>query len=167
MVNEIDQSYVNLIQVFSTLWIILPWMFVCIYIYINLHKSSFKLEHKRTTTTLSDHIWKLKKKNTDYNIKWEIIKNVKPYAPGEKTCKLCLQEKLSILISKPSLNKRSEIFGHCVHRKQFLLNNIKEQYTPPASQQQQRKYSTNQQLSRLKKEPNQASKLLSHDNDDI
>ena len=28
----------------------------------NLHKSSFKLEHKRTTTTLSDHIWKLKKK---------------------------------------------------------------------------------------------------------
>ena len=60
-----------------------------------------------------------------------------------------------------------EIFGHCVHRKQFLLNNIKEQYTPPASQQQQRKYSTNQQLSRLKKEPNQASKLLSHDNDDI
>ena len=54
-----------------------------------------------------------------------------------------------------------------VHRKQFLLNNIKEQYTPPASQQQQRKYSTNQQLSRLKNEPNQASKLLSHDNDDI
>ena len=96
-----------------------------------------------------------------------IIKNVKPYAPGEKICKLCLQEKLSILISKPSLNKRSEIFGHCVHRKQFLLNNIKEQYTPPASQQQQRKYSTNQQLSRLKKEPYQASKLLSNDNDDI
>ena len=133
----------------------------------NLHKSSFKLEHKRTTTTLSDHIWKLKKKNTDFNIKWEIIKNVKPYAPGDKICKLCLQEKLSILISKPSLNKRTEIFGHCVHRKQFLLNNIKEQYTPPASQQQQRKYSINQQLSRLKKEPKGASKLLSHDNDDI
>ena len=133
----------------------------------NLHKSSFKLEHKRTTTILSDHIWKLKKKNTDFNIKWEIIKNVKPYAPGEKICRLCLQEKFSILISKPSLNKRTEIFGHCVHRKQFLLNNIKEQYTPPASQQQQRKYSTNQQLSRLKKEPKGASKLLSHDNDDI
>ena len=27
----------------------------------NLHKSSFKQEHKRTTTTLSDHILKLKK----------------------------------------------------------------------------------------------------------
>ena len=47
------------------------------------------------------------------------------------------------------------------------LNNIKEQYTPPASQQQQRKYSTNQQLIRLKKEPKGASKLLSRDIDDI
>ena len=28
---------------------------------ICLHKSSFKLEHKRTSTTLSDHVWKLKK----------------------------------------------------------------------------------------------------------
>ena len=110
-----------------------------------------------TTKTLSDHIWKLKKVNTDFNIKCDIIKNVKPYAPGEKRCKLCLQEKISILISKPSLNKRTEIFGHCVHRKQFLLNNIKEQYTPPASQQQRRKYSTNQQLSRLKQEPKGAS----------
>ena len=27
----------------------------------NLHKSSFKLEHKRTLTTFNDHFWKLKK----------------------------------------------------------------------------------------------------------
>ena len=26
-----------------------------------MHKSSFKLEHKKTSTTLSEHIWKLKK----------------------------------------------------------------------------------------------------------
>ena len=38
-------------------------------------------------------------------------------------CKLCLQEKLSILRSAPSLIKRSEIFGHCIHGKKFLLNN--------------------------------------------
>ena len=125
----------------------------------NLHKPTFKLKHKRTTTTLRDHIWKRKKKNTDFKIKWEIVKRVKPYAPGEKVCKLCLQEKFSILISKLSLNKRTEIFRNCVHRKQFLLNNIKEQYTPPARQQQQRKFTTNQQLSRLKKEPKGASKL--------
>ena len=28
----------------------------------NLHKLSFKLEHKRTSTTLSEHVWKFKKK---------------------------------------------------------------------------------------------------------
>ena len=27
----------------------------------NLRNSSFKLEHKRTSTTLSDHVWKFKK----------------------------------------------------------------------------------------------------------
>ena len=87
----------------------------------NLHKSSFKLEkleHKTTSTTLSDHFWKLKNKNI--NIKWEVVKKVKPFAPGDKVCGLCLQEKLSILRSAPSLNKRSEIFGHCIHRKKTL-----------------------------------------------
>ena len=89
----------------------------------NLHKPSFKLEHKRTSTTLNEHVWKLKNKNINFNIKWEIVKKVKPFAPNDKVCKLCLQEKLSILRSAPSLNKRSEIFGHCTHRKKFLLSN--------------------------------------------
>ena len=88
-----------------------------------MHKSSFKLEHKRTSTTLSLHVWKLKKKNTNFKIKWEVVKKVKPFAPSDKVCKLCLQEKLSILRSAPSLNKRSQIFGHCIHRKKFLLSN--------------------------------------------
>ena len=89
----------------------------------NLHKSSFKLEHKRTLTTLSEHVWKLKNKNTNFNIKWEVVKIVKPFAPSVKVCKLCLQEKLSILRSTPSLNTRSEIFGHCIVKKKFLLSN--------------------------------------------
>ena len=75
----------------------------------NLHKSSFKLEHKRTSTTLCDHVWKLKKKNINFNIKWQVVKRVKPFAPSNKVCGLCLQEKLSILRSPPSLNRRSEI----------------------------------------------------------
>ena len=88
----------------------------------NLHKSSFKLEHKRTSTTLSEHVWKLKNKNINFNIAWAIVKKVKPFAQNDKVCKLCLQEKLSILRSAPSLNKRNEIFGHCIHRKKFLLS---------------------------------------------
>ena len=37
----------------------------------NLHKSSFKLENKRT---LSEHVWKLTNKNINFNIKWEDVK---------------------------------------------------------------------------------------------
>ena len=59
----------------------------------NLHKSSFKLEHKRTSTALSDHVWKLKKKNINFNIKWHVVKRVKPFAPSNKVCRLCLQKK--------------------------------------------------------------------------
>ena len=91
----------------------------------NLHKSSFKLEHKRTSTTLSEHVWKLKKKNINFKIKKEVVKKVKPFAPSDKVCKLCLQKKkIPIPMSAPSLNKRSEIFGHCIHgKKNFLLSN--------------------------------------------
>ena len=82
----------------------------------NLHKSYFKLEHKRTSTTPSEHVWKLKNKNINFNIKWEVVKKVKPFAPSDKVRKLCLQEKLSMLRSAPSLNKRSGAFAltsHC------------------------------------------------------
>ena len=73
----------------------------------NLPKSSFTLEHKRTSTTLSYHVRKLKNKNI--NIKWEVVKKVKPFAPSDKVCKLCLQQKFSILRPVPSLNKKMNI----------------------------------------------------------
>ena len=75
----------------------------------NLQKSSFKLEQKRTSTTLSEHVWKLKNKNINFNIKWEVVKKVKQFAPSDKVCKLCVQEKLSILRSAPSLTKFLDI----------------------------------------------------------
>ena len=80
--------------------------------------------YRASLTTLSDHVWKLKKKNINFNITWQVVKRVKPFAPSNKVCGICLQEKLSILRSAPSLNKRSEIFGHCIHRKKFLLSNL-------------------------------------------
>ena len=76
-----------------------------------MHKSSFKLEHKRTSTTLSQHVWKLKNKNINFNIKREIVKKVKPFAPNDKVCKLCLQEELSILRFAPSV-RGSEKISH-------------------------------------------------------
>ena len=87
-----------------------------------MHKSSFNLEHKRTSIILSDHVWKIKNKNIDFNIKWNIVKKVKPFAPGKKVCKLSLQEKVSILKSAPSLNKKNESIEHCMHKRRFQLN---------------------------------------------
>ena len=47
----------------------------------------------------------------------------KPYTPSDKVCKLWLQEKLSILRSAPSLNKKKhETFVHCMHEERFLLS---------------------------------------------
>ena len=57
---------------------------------INVHRSSLKLQHKRTSTTLSEHVWKSENKNINFNIKWEVVKKVKQFAPIDKVCKLCL-----------------------------------------------------------------------------
>ena len=85
--------------------------------------TSILISQVDTSTTLSDHVWKLEKKNINFNTEWQVVKRVKPFAPSNKVCGLCLQEKLSILRSAPSLNNRSEIFGHCFHRKKFLPSN--------------------------------------------
>ena len=67
---------------------------------------------------------KKKNKNIDFNIKREIVKKVKPFAPDEKVCLLYLQEKkkLSILRPASSLINKNKIFGHCMLRKRFQLN---------------------------------------------
>ncbi|GFS24376.1 hypothetical protein ElyMa_003414000 [Elysia marginata] len=95
----------------------------------NEHKSSFKLEHKKASTSLSEHIWALKDKNIDYKKERQILKKTRPYTPGKKTCPLCLEEKLAILRKRGSLNVRKEIFSHCAHRRKFLLSNASQPAT--------------------------------------
>ena len=85
------------------------------------HKSSFKSEHKRTSTTPSDHVWKLKNKNINFNPKWEVAKKVKSFAPSDKVCKLCLQEKPSIFRSVPSLNKKAKCLDIACIRNDSIL----------------------------------------------
>ena len=85
--------------------------------------------HKKDSnkTELSKHIWKLKKNNQDYTIKWSIIKHAISYTGGSKRCNLCLEEKFWILkdINKDNLlNKRSEIFGKCRHKNRFRVNRV-------------------------------------------
>ena len=67
----------------------------------NLHKSSLKLEHKRTSTTLSDHVWKLKKQQHRLQHQMGGRQKMKLFALSDKVGKLCLQEKLSIIRSAP------------------------------------------------------------------
>ena len=89
------------------------------------HKSSIKHTSKRTDTELSKYIWKLKDSNTEYNIKWKIIKKATPYNNKSRRCGLCLWEKFYI-ICKPelcTLNKRNELASSCRHSAKYLLKN--------------------------------------------
>ena len=88
------------------------------------HKSSFNLEHRRKDTELSKYVWSLKDSNTDFDIKWTILKKTNSYSNTTKRCHLCLWEKYFIITSDKSvtLNKRSELISKCRHSKKFLLS---------------------------------------------
>ena len=89
----------------------------------NQHTSSFRLNHKKSATTLSEFIWKLKESKTIYHLSWDVIQRAEPYSAATNRCNLCIAEKYFILKTKPSLKKRREIFSTCPHRKKYLLQN--------------------------------------------
>ena len=91
----------------------------------NNHKSSFKLEHKRTQTVLSKHIWHLKDNNINFDIKWSILKHSNSNSNVSKRCQLCLWEYFIITADKPNiLNSRNELISKCRHANKYLLKNI-------------------------------------------
>ena len=63
----------------------------------------------------------------DFEVKWKILARAKGYNPITGLCRLCLKEKFFILYKTEtaSLNKRSEIFTPCPHRKFKFLANAK------------------------------------------
>ena len=92
----------------------------------NGHKQSFNTEYKRSSTTLSQHVWD--NKINPSNISWSIIRKATPYQPGQRACNLCLSEKIQILKhlgNNSSLNKRNEISNPCMHKTKFKLNKLK------------------------------------------
>ena len=74
---------------------------------------------KLQNTSLSTHIWKLKRRR----IKWRIIKQASVYSKESGGGNLCLEEKTTIMFAdeKTSLNKRTEIMQKCRHREEHLL----------------------------------------------
>jgi hypothetical protein len=89
------------------------------------HISSFKNNDKQTATTLSQHIWSLKKTNTPHTITWKTLERGQGYNPASKSCRLCLLEKYNIMF-KPegaTLNRRNELYSSCRHKAKILLAN--------------------------------------------
>ena len=104
-------------------------------IYTGMTKNKFKerfLAHNATiekrplmekVTTLSDYIWKLKDRNTPFNITWSIKSKAYSFSSGSKKCDLCITEKMTILLtnSRHSLNQRNELLSKCPHKRYFCL----------------------------------------------
>ena len=72
-----------------------------------------------SSTTLSSYIWDLKDLDLNYDISWCVIDRGKPSNPVTRRCNLCIKEKFHIIFQPEgaSLNKRSELFSTCRHRK--------------------------------------------------
>ena len=90
----------------------------------NNHKSSFKYQQYKSATELSKHIWQLKDENKPFDIKWRIIKKLKPSRPTNGPCTLCRHEAYEILRKNDNcLNRRTEFMGKCRHQASSKLAN--------------------------------------------
>ncbi len=84
----------------------------------NAHQNSFKKESKIAETKLSAFIWELKKKKTDYTLKWTIVHKLRSSRTA-RGCALCNLERYEIAKAdkRITLNKRSELQSKCPHEK--------------------------------------------------
>ena len=98
---------------------------------ISIHRA-LDLITKKSVTTLSEFIWKLKNQKPNTNYQGVVIERAQPCSAATNRCNLCIAEKYFILKTKSNLNKRKEIFSSCPHRKKHLLQNY--QRTGPVDQ---------------------------------
>ena len=93
-----------------------------------VHKHSFINEKRKNDTKLAKHMWEIKSKGENADLKWSTIKQIQAYSNKTKKCPLCLQEKLAIITyenEEELLNKRNEVISTCRHVNKFLLMNLK------------------------------------------
>ena len=95
------------------------------------HQQSFRDKKYQSSTALSKHIWSLKEKDTNFEIKWEVRKKGTEHQNTTGRCNLCVAEKLAIIRAdkKTSLNKISELVSKCRHENRYYLCN----FPPPIS----------------------------------
>ena len=82
---------------------------IYIYIYIYIDVEDLTLNSLHTTLV--------------FRAEDKAVERAQPYSAATNRCRLCIGEKYFILKTRPSLNKRSEIFSSCPHRKKHLLQN--------------------------------------------
>ena len=69
------------------------------------------------------------KGDVDHIVTWKILEKAQPYSPTTGKCNLCTTEKARIAFTRPSLNKRRELFSTCPHRRKYLLSNLRPEPT--------------------------------------
>ena len=93
------------------------------------HKCSFEKSYRRSESSLSSYVWKLKDDGHGWNVSWSLDTKSFPYRCGTRKCDLCLTEKLVILRNarekKNTLNTRSEIMNKCRHTLKFKLASVR------------------------------------------
>ena len=78
-------------------------------------------------TALSKFVWDLKDSNSDFSIRWSIIRKASPHKGDPSNCNVCLTEKLCILNADEStlLHKWSELIAKCRHENNWYVANHK------------------------------------------
>ena len=92
------------------------------------HRTDMSKTANRTNSSLALHIWNLKDRGLNYDVKWKIKARGTKFNPSTKKCRICLKEKHFILYKREgaTLNNRREIFNTCTHRWTSLLSKLKK-----------------------------------------
>ena len=94
---------------------------------LNNHTYSFKTYAKRKATTIATYVWE-NNLNPKPNIKWKMLKQCRPYSPGQIACDVCISEKVEIIAhckDPKSINKKTDLGTRCIHKKDFQLGTVK------------------------------------------
>ena len=94
------------------------------------HRTDMSKTGNRTNSSLASHIWDLKDRGLNYDVKWKIKARGTKFNPSTKKCRICLKEKHFILYKTEgaTLNSRREIFNTCMHRWTSLLSKLKKSW---------------------------------------
>ena len=93
---------------------------------LTIIKKSFHHQENEKDTELSNYIWELKHKHTEYQIRWPITRKSGVYNSVSKSCDICLLEKLLLCNFSDKgrlINKRLDLVSKCRHENKYMLKN--------------------------------------------